>query len=88
MLLAEITNGAAKMGIIEAIKAGQELANPGGWKVFQNWLNLGVASVSIAATFVPGLASVLTPDVISGIAGILGTINIYLTTATTTKIGV
>jgi hypothetical protein len=76
------------MGLLDAIKAGQELANPGGWKVFQNWMNLGVAGLGIVATVVPGLASVLTPDVIGGLAALLGTANTYLTTATTTKIGI
>jgi hypothetical protein len=75
------------MGILEALKAGQALTNPGAWKVLQNWINLGVAGVGIAATFVPGLSAVLTPDVIAAGAGLLGGLNAYLTTATTTKIG-
>jgi len=36
---------------------------------------------------VPGLSAVLTPDVIAAGAGLLGGLNAYLTTATTTKIG-
>ena len=75
------------MGIVDALKAGQALANPDGWKKAQNWINLAAAGAGIAATFVPGLGSVLTPDVIQAAAGLLGTVNVYLTTATTEKIG-
>jgi len=83
----EETDKRGIMYIIDALKAGQELANPGGWKKFQNYVNLIAAGTGIAATFVPGLGSFLTPEVIQAAAGLLGTVNIYLTTATSEKIG-
>ena len=75
------------MSILTALKAGQSLANPGGWKQVQNWINLSAGVAGVAATFVPGLGAVLTPDVIEAAAGILGAVNVYFTTATTDKIG-
>lgn len=75
------------MGIINVLKAGQAFANPGGWKVAQNYINMAAAGAGVAATFVPGLSAVLTPDVISAAAGLLGAINIYITTGSTDKIG-
>jgi len=75
------------MSILSALKAGQSLANPGGWKQVQNWINLSAGVAGVAATFVPGLGAVLTPDVIEAAVGILGAVNVYFTTATTDKIG-
>ena len=75
------------MYIIDALKAGQSLAEPEGWKKLQNYINLAAAGAGIAAIFVPGLGAFLTPEVIKAAAGFLGTANIYLTTATTEKIG-
>jgi hypothetical protein len=76
------------MSILNAIKAGQEIANPGGWKVVQNWMNLGVAAIGVASGFIPILGTILTPDVIDALAALIGSANVYLTTATTTKIGI
>jgi hypothetical protein len=75
------------MKFLDALKAGQSLINSGGWKVAQNWMNFAIPVLSIAASFVPGIGSVLTPDVIAGIATAVGGANAYLTTATTDKIG-
>jgi hypothetical protein len=73
------------MYIIDVLKAGQALANPEGWKKAQNWINFVAAGAGVAATFVPGLSNVLTPEVITTAASILGSVNVYLTTATTEK---
>jgi len=75
------------MSILSALKAGQALANPGGWKVVQNYINLAAGCAGIAATFVPGLGAILTPDVLEAGIGILGAVNAYFTTTTTEKIG-
>ena len=71
------------MSILNALRAGQALANPGGWKEVQNYINLAAAGAGVAATFVPGLSAFLSPEVIEAGVGILGAINVYFTTATT-----
>lgn len=73
------------MSILKALRAGQALAEPAGWKKVQNYINLAAAGAGIAATFVPGLSAVMTPEVIEAGVGILGAINVYFTTATTEK---
>jgi hypothetical protein len=73
--------------LIDALKAGHQLTHSGSWKVFQNWMNLIVPVASIAATFVPGLANIVTPDVVAGVASVLGAANAYITTASSLKIG-
>jgi len=75
------------MSIINVLKAGQAFAEPKAWKVFQNYLNLAVAGAGVASSFVPGLAAILTPDLIQASAGLLGAINIYITTGSTGKLG-
>ena len=75
------------MSIINVLKAGQAFTNPGSWKVFQNYLNLAVAGAGVAASFVPGLSAILTPETIQAVAGLLGAINIYITTGSSEKIG-
>jgi len=75
------------MSLLKALKAGQSLANPGGLKVFTNYVNLAAGIAGIAVNFIPGVGAILTPDVIElGIAVISG-FNIFSTTVTTTKIG-
>jgi hypothetical protein len=76
------------MEFLNALKAGQKLTNAGGWKVFQNWLTLGAAVLPIAGALIPGIGALMTPDVIAGAAAVVGSVNAYLTTATTDKIGV
>lgn len=75
------------MSIIKALKAGNELVNAEGWKKAQNWINLAAAGVGIAANFIPGLGAILTPDLVDEAFILLGTVNAYITTATTTRIG-
>ena len=75
------------MSILNALKAGQALANPGGLKVFTNYVNLAAGLAGIAVTFIPGVGAVLTPDVIEAAVTILSGFNIFSTTATTEKIG-
>ena len=76
------------MSILKALKAGQALANPGGWKVFSNYVNLTVGLAGVAVNFVPGLGAILTPDIIEVTVGIMGAFNAYFMTATSEKIGI
>jgi VIT1/CCC1 family predicted Fe2+/Mn2+ transporter len=75
------------MKILSALKAGQSLDNPGLWKKAQNWINLITAILSAITAFMPSLSAIATPEVIKLVVSIVGAINVYLTTATTEKIG-
>jgi hypothetical protein len=75
------------MDFLNVLKVGHELTNPGAWKVAQNWINLIATSIPIAGVFVPWISAILTPDVIATLAGMLGSVNAYITTASTDKIG-
>ena len=75
------------MSIISALKAGQALANPGGFKVFTNYVNLVAGIAGVAVTFFPGVSAIITPEVIESGAALLCGFNIFSTTATTEKIG-
>lgn len=79
--------------ILSALKAGQEIKDPASWKKGQNLINaLAVIITSVVAIIryqVPDLpvtdAQII--EMASIAAGILALINGYITTATTTKIG-
>lgn len=82
------------MKAFSALKAGEQLANVGGWKNVQVTTNL----IVILLGFVVAVVRLKFPDVLvpddqllslaMGIATILGAINGYLTVATTKKIGI
>lgn len=83
----EITNGKI-MSILKALQAGQALVNPGGFKVFTNYVNLAAGIAGVAVTFFPGVAAIITPEVIETSVALLSGFNIFSTTATTEKIGI
>jgi VIT1/CCC1 family predicted Fe2+/Mn2+ transporter len=74
-------------GFVEALQVGKELPNSLGWKVAQNYINAIVSIIPIIGAFVPAVSLILTPDVIATLAGVVGSVNAYITTASTTKIG-
>jgi hypothetical protein len=74
--------------LIQAIKKGNVITNPGTWKRLQNFLNGIIPIAVIAGSFIPGAAVVLNPIVLGSIATALGAANVFLTTATTAKIGI
>jgi hypothetical protein len=76
------------MDALKVLEKGQVLEDPAPWKVAQNWINIVTALVSIIGIFVPPIHKLLTPDVIEAAVAVVGTVNAYLTTATTDKIGV
>jgi hypothetical protein len=82
------------MDLIKALQAGKELSDPAKWKNRQNLTNtVGVMVVAIA-----GLIKWKFPDftlpagledyIIEVTVGVLGAVNLYLTTATSKKVGV
>jgi hypothetical protein len=80
--------------LFDAIKAGRELADPAAWKNRQNTINALVALLAAAITVarVCGLELPITDELLQTIAEAvavaLGGVNLYLTTATSKKIGV
>jgi hypothetical protein len=76
------------MDALKVLEKGEVLANPAPWKVAQNWINILTSIISIAGIFIPPVHAILTPDVIAGAAAVVGSVNAYITTATTDKIGV
>jgi hypothetical protein len=75
---------------IQALRAGKELANAAAWKNRQNAINAVVGLLVLAASVANayGLEIRLTDDLAAGIAtGVWAVVNLYLTTATTSKIG-
>lgn len=79
--------------LITALKAGQELKDPAKWKSRQNTTNAvaGALAGILALLRLAGVDLVLTDNQLAAIAEagavILGVINLFLTTATTQKIG-
>lgn len=72
--------------LFKALRAGQALSAPGAWKVAQNWINL--LSGLVALAWALGYPLPLMEEDIALLAGgIIALINIYLTSATTRKIG-
>jgi uncharacterized membrane protein YkvA (DUF1232 family) len=72
----------------KAMKAGEILANPEKWKNKQTLINAIAAVVSFAVLLLP--IDMAPDDVIllsGSLATILGLFNSYITTATSTKVG-
>lgn len=75
---------------IQALRAGKELTNAAAWKNRQNAINAVVGLLVLAASVANayGMEIQLTDDLVTGIAtGVWAVVNLYLTTATTSKIG-
>jgi len=77
----------------KAVRAGEVLADPGAWKNRQNLINALVAVIAALVWVLGklGFGLALSTDemmaVAGGVAVLMGAVNTYLTTATTTKIG-
>jgi hypothetical protein len=75
------------MKLIKILKKGQCVTNPALWKQMQNILNLVGGIAPLLIIFHPGLEHYLNAKVVAAAYGALGSINAYLTVATTDKIG-
>lgn len=75
---------------IQALRAGKELANAAAWKNRQNAINalVGLLAFAVSVASAYGFEVKLTDDLAVGIAtGVWAAVNLYFTTATTSKIG-
>ncbi len=82
------------MGILwRALRAGEVLADPAGWKNRQNLINALVAVLGAVLWLLHklGVGFDLAPDEVAAVAGgvavVMGAINNYLTTATSARVG-
>ena len=81
------------MNVIDAIgalRAGSELRNAAAWKRKQNTINalVGLIMVGVSVARAYGLDIHITDDLAAGVAGgIWAGVNLYLTTATSSKVG-
>lgn len=79
--------------LLKAIKAGEELKNAGAWKVGQNLTNtiylvlVGLVAAAKAFNFDLGLSDDKLLELAGYITGLVGIANVYITTASSKKIG-
>lgn len=73
--------------IIGPLLKGNIVQNPVAFKKGQNLLSVVVAVSAIITTFVPSLQPYLNEDVILKVVAAYSAINLYLTTASTDKVG-
>ena len=76
---------------LAALRHGTNLTDPKVWKVRQNLINALIGLIGAIAVFLPETIGMSDEDILSiagGIATIAGLFNVYITTATTDKIGV
>lgn len=75
------------MIFFEALKKDRSLRDPQFWKGLQNVVTLSGSLIPVLAIIVPELSNWLNPETLVKIYAALGAISVYLTTATTEKIG-
>ena len=75
------------MNALKALMKGNSLSNPAFWKSAQNVVTLSGSIIPVFAIFFPQLDAWLNPDTLVKLYAALGAMNVYLTTATTDKIG-
>ncbi|CAB4132022.1 hypothetical protein UFOVP136_13 [uncultured Caudovirales phage] len=76
------------MTIIDALKTGKMLGNPAFWKRCQIQLALVAGFLPLAVTAFPSLQTIIDHALVSKIDGSITAVIVYLTVATTDKLGV
>lgn len=69
------------------LKAGSSIENPEFWKKVQLYVTIAGSFVPVLAVFVPVFQTIIDKDVIAHTLSAVAAVNVYLTMATTTKIG-
>ena len=75
------------MTIIDVLKAGRSLENPVFWKKVQIKLALFAGFLPLAVTAFPQLQGIIDHALVSKIDGSITAVIVYLTVATTDKLG-
>jgi len=73
--------------LIAPLFKGEIATNAAAMKHFQNGVNIAVAISTLIGLLFPSVASYVNPQVVLSIAGIITATNVYITTASTDKIG-
>ena len=76
------------MKIIDALHAGQSLNDPVFWKQIQMILALIGGFLPLIVSAIPALQAVIDRDILVNLDGAIAAIIVYLTVATTDKIGI
>jgi len=76
------------MRFLTALKKGKTIRNPEFWKKIQNFINLVFGLSGVIAFKYPEIASQLTTENLAAITIGMSSINGYLSTITTDKVGV
>ena len=72
---------------LKVLKQGERLSRPEFWKAFQNFCNLLLVWIPLVVMFFPSMQKLLDGDVLGKLIIAAGAMNTYLTTATSTKVG-
>jgi hypothetical protein len=74
--------------LLAVLKTGNAVENPEFWKKVQLYVTVAGSFVPILAVFVPFFQVIIDKDVIAHTLSAVAAVNVYLTMATTTKIGI
>jgi len=74
--------------IIDPLKIGRSLKNPSFWKKVQSICNVLSAVVPVLLLIIPWMPKWITVDFFISLSAALGAISLYLTNATSTKVGI
>jgi hypothetical protein len=74
--------------VFGVLKAGNTVENPEFWKKVQLYVTIAGSFVPVLAVFVPVFQVIIDKDVIAHTLSAVAAVNVYLTMATTTKIGI
>lgn len=77
-----------KLAFITALQKGKIVSNPVFWKKFQNLINLIFGLSGVIGLMYPEIAALLSPDNLVAITIGITSINSYLSTITSDKVGV
>jgi hypothetical protein len=76
------------MKIVDVLNKGESLKNPVFWKKAQMFLALIAGFLPLFITAFPSMQTVIDHDIVAKLDGSIAAIIVYLTVATTDKIGV
>lgn len=75
------------MNILGPLLKGNTVSDPAALKRFQNLTNIVVAAGALINAIFPATSVFLTPQMLMALMGLVSAINVYITTASTDKIG-
>lgn len=73
--------------MFKSLKVGESLENPAFWKKVQLYITIIGTALPVGALAFPALQAAIDKDVLSQTLAAVAAVNVYLTAATTDKIG-